>query len=47
LRIDIIELRRHDQSGHDGGAIGAAFGAGEHSDVWITQEGSCGDFDML
>src|SRR6478609_5686752 len=31
LRIDVVELRRHDQRGHDSGAVGAAFGAGEQS----------------
>ena len=29
LRIDVVELRRHDQRGHDCGAVGAALGAGE------------------
>ena len=29
LRVHVVELRRHDQRGHDGGAVGAAFGAGE------------------
>jgi hypothetical protein len=28
-RIDIVELRRHDQRGHGSGTIGTAFGAGE------------------
>src|SRR5690349_1884827 len=29
LRVDVVELRRHDQRRHDSGAVGAAFGAGE------------------
>jgi hypothetical protein len=29
LRIDVVELCRHDQRRHDGGAIGAPFGTGE------------------
>ena len=29
LRIDVVELRGHDQRGHDRGAIGTAFRAGE------------------
>ena len=29
LWIDVVELRSHDQRGHDSGAVGAAFGAGE------------------
>jgi hypothetical protein len=29
LRVDVVEFRRHDQRGHDGGAVGAAFGAGK------------------
>jgi hypothetical protein len=28
-RIDIVELRRHDQRGHGSGTVGTAFGAGE------------------
>jgi hypothetical protein len=29
LRIDVFEFYRHDQRGHDRGAISAAFGSGE------------------
>ena len=29
LRIDVVELRRRDQRGHEGGAIGAALRAGK------------------
>ena len=29
MRINVVEVRRHDQRGHDSGAVGAAFGAGE------------------
>ena len=29
LRVDVVELCRHDQCRHDGGAIGTALGAGE------------------
>jgi hypothetical protein len=29
LRIDVVELGGHDQRCHDGGAVGATFGAGE------------------
>src|SRR5215475_24697 len=29
LRIDVVELCRHDQRRHDGGAVGAAIRAGE------------------
>src|SRR5579859_1241039 len=29
LRIDVVELCRHNQRYHDGGAVGTTFGAGE------------------
>ena len=29
LRIDVVELGRHDQRGHGRGSVGAALGAGE------------------
>ena len=29
LRIDVVELGRHDQRGHDRGAVGSAIGACE------------------
>jgi hypothetical protein len=28
LRIDVVEFRRHDQGGHDGGAVGATLRRG-------------------
>jgi hypothetical protein len=31
LRIDVVKLRRHDECGHDGGAIHAPIGSGDES----------------
>ena len=37
LRIDVVELCRHDQRRHDNGPVGATFGAGE--DPGLASEG--------
>ena len=29
LRVDVVELSRHDQGGHDGSTLGTTIGAGE------------------
>src|ERR1700748_3790571 len=33
LRVDVVELSRHDQGGHDGSTLGTTIGAGEQPGV--------------